>query len=185
MQIVHNLEHIPTLSRPIALAIGMFDGVHLGHQHLFQELAKHGTPVVLTFSNHPAEVLGRTPPKLLCTLEEKLQRLKQAGIALTIVLPFTSELAKTSYDQFLKNLKAHLPFTTLMFGKGDSLGYKREGNESHIKDLEQLLGFTAIYLEKFSFEGEAVSSRRIRELLKNDEKAKASLLLHRGESCNL
>ena len=185
MQIVHNLQSIPPISTPIALAIGMFDGVHLGHQHLFQELAKHGTPVVLTFSNHPAEVLGRTPPILLCTLEEKLKRLELVGIALIIVLPFTHELAKTSYDQFLKNLKAHLPFTTLMFGKGESLGHKKEGDEAHVKALEQELGFNAIYLEKFALEGDVVSSRRIRELVQHDKKDKALTLLHRGESCNL
>ncbi len=57
MIIVEKLEDIPPLSGPIALTIGSYDGIHLGHQHLFQQLKKYGTAAVLTFSNHPAEVL--------------------------------------------------------------------------------------------------------------------------------
>jgi riboflavin kinase/FMN adenylyltransferase len=169
MLIAHSLAAIPPLPTPIALAIGVFDGVHPGHLHLFQELKKHSTPVVLTFSNHPATVLGRPEPRLLCSLEERLERLEKAGITLTIVLPFTPDLAQTSYDQFLKTLKAHLPFTTLIFGQGETIGRRKEGDEAHLKALEPTLGFKVLYLEKLQVGGEVVSSSRLRTLLQGEK----------------
>lgn len=179
MTIIHNLEDIPPLPSPIAITIGTFDGVHLGHQFILQELKKYGTRVVLTFSNHPAEVLHNSKPLSLCSLEEKLKLLESCGVDCIIVIPFTRELAHQPYDLFLKNLKKNLPFTTLVLGKGSAFGHKNAGDETHIKALETELGFQAIYLEKFIYNGSPVSSKRIRELLAAGDRHKASVLLNK------
>lgn len=177
MIIVHKIEDIPPLSSPIALTIGMFDGVHLGHQSILQELKKYGTAVVFTFSNHPSEILRNHQPHLLCSPEKKVKLLKQNGIDCTIILPFTQEFANQPYDLFLKNLKKHLPFKFLILGKGAAFGHKNKGDEAHVKALESQLDFTAIYLEKQSCNGQPISSKKIRELILSEQYEQAAALL--------
>lgn len=154
----------------ISLTIGTFDGVHLGHQHLFQEMKKYGTPVVYTFSNHPAEILRPTEvPFPILTLEEKLELFKQFGIERTIVVPFTYELSQIPYDQFLKELRREVPFTTLVAGEDIRIGARGEGNRYTLQNL--------VTLPKYTIEGEVVSSRRIRSLIQNHQYDQARKLL--------
>jgi riboflavin kinase/FMN adenylyltransferase len=182
MIIVDKLEDIPLLSGPIALTIGTYDGVHLGHQHLFQELKKRGKAVVVTFSNHPAEILRpETAPPLIDTLEQKLRRFKAQGLDLTLVLPFTAELSSLSYDTFLKKLREHLPFTYLIQGEGTVLGHEAKGNQEKIESLAKELNFEALYLPKFTHEGEIVSSTKIRQLISTRNFEQAFRLLGRLE----
>lgn len=177
MILISSLDQIPSLPQPIALTIGTFDGVHRGHQYLLSELKRHGTTVVFTFSNHPAEVLSSKNPPSLSTLEEKLHFFQECGVDCVIVVPFTRTFADQPYDIFLTDLKKRLPFSTLILGKGDGFGKGNAGNETRVKKLEKILNFKAIYLEKLSLEGITVSSTLIRELLQNGEIEKASLLL--------
>jgi len=180
MIIVKNLENIPPISGPIALTIGSFDGVHLGHQYLFQQLKKYGTAAVLTFSNHPAEILRPdTAPPLIDTLDQKIKRLEIHGIDLTLMIPFTQELSSRSYDTFLKQLHEKLPFSHLILGEGSALGHQARGTEENIKPLAKELKFEPIYLPKFFFEGEIVSSKRIRELINSGNFEQAFRLLGR------
>src|SRR5689334_15380951 len=106
----YSLDHIPTLPSPISFTLGTFDTVHLGHQHLFKELKKRGTAVVLTFSNHPSEILSKTPTTPLLTLSQKLDLFERYGIDLTLVLPFTRELAALPYDTFIQQIRQKIPF---------------------------------------------------------------------------
>jgi riboflavin kinase/FMN adenylyltransferase len=180
MIIVERLEDIPPISGPIALTIGSYDGVHLGHQHLFQQLKKHGTAVVLTFSNHPAEVLRPyAAPPLIDTLDQKISRLEKNGIDLTLILPFTPELSSLSYDTFLKQVHQYLPFTHLILGEGSALGHQARGTQENIQVLAKELNFEAIYLPKFLFEEEPVSSKKIRELIETGNFEQAFRLLGR------
>ena len=180
MIIVEQLDKIPPLSGPIALTIGTYDGVHLGHQYLFKELKKYGTAVVVTFSNHPAQVLRpEAAPPLIDTLDQKISRLEINGIDLAIILPFTSELSILSYDAFLKQLHQYLPFTHLILGEGSALGHRAEGTQENIQALAKELNFSAIYLPKYTFEGEIVSSKKIRELIETGNFEQAFRLLGR------
>lgn len=163
MKIVYNLEEIPPFSSPIALTIGVFDGVHAGHRFLLEEMKKKGSVAVLTFSNHPSEVLRGKQVPSLCPLDERLERLRVAGVDLAIVLPFTLDLASESYDTFLKNVQKHLPFSFLVLGEGASFGKGNLGTQKTICKLD--LGFEAIYLKKCTHEGAPISSQRIRDLL--------------------
>lgn len=174
---VDKIEEIPELPSPIAFTMGTFDGVHLGHQYLLRELKKYGTCVVLTFSNYPGQILKNKTPHPLCTLEKRLKLFETLNVDCTIVIPFTLELSKQSYSLFLKNLKHHLPFTTLILGKGAAFGHKNKGDETHIKALQTELGFQAIYLEKLTVDGQKISSKNIRELLLKGERKKALSLV--------
>ncbi len=166
MRIVESWEDIPQITPPIALALGNFDGVHQGHLYLIDELKKKGTPVVITFRNHPAEILSpKNIPTSLFSLEEKLQALKKAGVQLLILLSFTSELASMTYEAFLRKVKHHLPFQFFVAGKGDTFGFRREGTEARVKQIAQELAFEAIYLEKLTKAGAPISSTRIRTLI--------------------
>lgn len=162
MIIAKSLSEIPFSFGPVALTIGFFDGVHAGHRFLFSELKKRGRPAAITFSNHPSEALGKKTPRLLTTLQEKLSLLQECKVELVIVLPFTKELAATSYIDFLQQVKDHLDFRYLVLGKGDALGKGREGDEVHLQLLEDELDFQAVFLPKLSYDGEPISSERIR-----------------------
>lgn len=157
-----SLENIPRLTSPVALTIGAFDGVHLGHQHLLQELKKQGTPVVLTFSNHPSEILRPEPVKPILTLLQKLKLLDHFGVAMTIVLPFTQQLSQIPYDVFLKQI----PFDILVGGEDIRIGFRGEGT----RDTLSKLPYKTVFLPKFTINGVAVSSRLIREHLKEANK---------------
>lgn len=170
MIIIPSLDQIPSLDKPIALTIGNFDGVHRGHQHLFSELKKHGTPVVLTFSNHPIAILRpQEVPDTILSLDEKFELFEQLGIAMTLVLPFTEELAQTPYDRFLSHLHAVLPFSTLVGGEDIRLGRGGGGDAFKIRQLSQQLGFKTVFLPKLKLNGETISSRQIRALIKNHQ----------------
>lgn len=179
MMIVDDLKNLPILPQPVALTIGNFDGVHLGHQYLLKELKKEGTPVVLTFSNHSLEVLNPQSRYIqLSSLEEKLLAFEKQGIFCVIVLPFTLELAQTSYDVFIRNLHHYLSFSTLILGENARLGSKGEGDENQIKRLGQELNFKSIYLSKLKIDQIPVSSQRIRKLYAEGLKEEAKKLLN-------
>ncbi len=172
MKIVRSVEKLP-----YALTIGNFDGLHRGHQQLISALKKTGLrTAVLTFSNHPSEVLkSANPAPLLSTPEHKLRLLEQAGVDLVIALPFTKELAAETYDHFLKNLKEHLCFTHLILGKGSALGNRQLGTADKVEALGKTLGFKAEYIDKFL----EVSSGSIRKALQLGDMETVHLMLGR------
>ncbi len=184
MLIARSLEDIPPLLPPCGLTIGNFDGMHPGHQYLFETLRRTigeaGKLVVLTFNNHPADVLpGRARTPLLCSLSYKLKLIERAGADLVIALDFTKECAETPYDVFLHGLKQQLPFSHLVLGKGASFGKNRAGNEENVSKLAQELNFQVSYLEKQSADGEPISSGLIRASLEQGDLKKVNSLLGR------
>ena len=162
MYIARSLDEIPPLQGPIALTIGNFDGVHAGHQCLLTHLRTLGTPVVFTFSNHPRELLTGEKIPLLSPLESRLALLEKAGVALTILLPFTREFASQSYTTFLTTLHSALPFTHLLLGEDAALGHNREGTPTRLTQLGTTCGFTAHFLPKLTKDGAPISSTSLR-----------------------
>jgi riboflavin kinase/FMN adenylyltransferase len=184
MRIAYNLDTIPSLPLPCGLTIGSFDGMHLGHQFLLSTLRAHigpkGTLALLTFSNHPADVIpGRKKTPLLCSQEYKLQLLERAGVDLAIILEFTHSFAEKSYDTFLKEIFTSLPFSYLVLGEGAAFGKNRQGDEQHIKNLGGKLNFNAIYLNKKKINNENCSSGLIRQYLQEGDLRHVTSLLGR------
>ncbi|MBM3191786.1 MAG: FAD synthetase family protein [Chlamydiae bacterium] len=170
MEIFSNYEHLPSLKNPIMLTIGNFDGVHLGHQkilHTLEKLKSHhgGLSVVLTFSNHPLEVIKSITFPKITPLEEKLALFKEHHVDVVILLEFSKKLQQLPYDHFIQDIRKTLPFHTLVLGDGASFGAHQKGTPSHIKELASLLHFDVLYLEKASYEGKTISSQLVREKL--------------------
>ncbi len=171
------------MSKPlIAITIGFFDGVHLGHQALLAHMRKRvgpkGKVVVVTFANHPREFFhSDTVVKRLCSAQERRERLKRCGVDQVIEFAFDSVLASTSAEDFLRTLKTEIPFTHIILGKGARLGKNQEGDEGQIGALQSKLGFTVEYLPLLTAAGKPVSSGHIRSLLEKDRSGLAEILL--------
>jgi riboflavin kinase/FMN adenylyltransferase len=187
MHIVHKLEDIPELSKPLALSIGSFDGVHLGHQYLLNTMrglaSSKGHIAIVTFSNHPSQVIKtKTPSSMLCSQEHKLLLLQKNHVDLVILLPFTEQMANLTYAEFLQSIKEHYAFSHLVLGQGAAFGKGLEGNEQKIKSLSEKMNFTPHYLKKEQVSGHVVSSGRIRSLVQQGDLTAASELLGRPYS---
>ncbi|MDN3505807.1 MAG: FAD synthetase family protein [Simkaniaceae bacterium] len=184
MIILEDFNENTSPSRPCAMTIGSFDGVHLGHQKILQRLrdmvGPKGSVAVFTFSNHPTHVLpGRDPVMLICSKKEKLEFLEKCGVDVVYCIPFTLEFAKMTYAEFLQTLMKNCPFDFLVLGEGACLGKKREGTPELVTDLGAKLGFQTEYLSKLQ-EGESViSSGSIRKAIKEGNFKQASVLLGR------
>lgn len=187
MQLLNHLEDFKDDRKPIVLTIGNFDGMHRGHLAVIrraQEIASgKSQTMVLTFNNHPSEILRpQHPISLLCTLPHRIQLIEASGINSLLLLPFTNYLAQHSAASFVENLRQYIPFTHLVLGHDATLGRDRQGNRVVMKDLGQDWGFDVHYVEEYRFEGHPVSSSRIRELLQRGELDQVEVLLGRPYS---
>lgn len=153
---------------PTFLAIGVFDGVHRGHQALLQAMvteakAANARPAVLTFFPHPITVIRQMSGRLyLATLEERVALLKELGISLVITYPFNETVRQTRAADFVDQLCTHLNMVQL-WGGSFSLGYNREGDLPFLQALGKEKGFSVHHFEALlEWEGERISSSRIR-----------------------
>ena len=114
------------------VTIGVFDGVHRGHQVLIATMVEaahsnHHAAVALNFDPHPASALGYEPPPLLTTVEERVEQLDALGLDALVMLPFTKATARTPATDFIDPLLHHLHLSELWGGPDFALGYRREG----------------------------------------------------------
>jgi riboflavin kinase/FMN adenylyltransferase len=153
---------------PIALAIGYFDGVHIGHRALFaqtQALRKSGCVLAaLTFVNHPAEYLRPTQaPLYITTPEERVNMLAACGIEELYLLPFDATIAHTSASDFLDHYLVHqLRVEVMVVGQDFHFGHAREGDVHFAQAHLRKSGIAVEPAPEVHYEGERVSSSRIR-----------------------
>lgn len=174
MMIIENLEDYVVSPHPIVLTIGNFDGMHKGHCAVLKQaqalLDHEGEMLILTFRNHPSEILKPdSPTPLLCSLPHKLRLLKQHGAGNVLLLPFTHYLAKRSAYSFIENIRQYIPFSHLVLGHDATIGRDRQGNSALMQELGMAWGFNVHYLEEYRYEGKPVSSTGIRQALKQGE----------------
>lgn len=155
-----------------ALTIGFFDGVHLGHQFLLKKLREKSHATILTFSNHPQAVINPPAPELLMPFEEKLKLLREFADEV-IVLPFTEEFAEIRFDQLLDRFE----LSHIILGEESFFGKNREGNKENVQEYGLKKGIEIEYIQKTLFEGEPVSSSRIRRALASGNLTLAQQLL--------
>ena len=122
------------------LTVGVFDGVHRGHQQVIHKLTAdahaHGVPaVVLTFDPHPAKVFGRGEIKLLTLPGERAKLLGDLGVDVVITLPFNMDVANITAFDFMKRLRTQLGLTRLILGYDSTLGKNREGNAARLAEI--------------------------------------------------
>jgi riboflavin kinase / FMN adenylyltransferase len=180
MKILHSYDDFPAVDSTIALTIGNFDGLHLGHQAILTRLRKAASfSVVFTFSNHPAEILHGSSPSRLTTLEHRIALFDRAKIDYLIVTPFTLNFSKKTSREFLLELKSVIPFSYLILGHDARLGHDRKSN---LKELENQLNIQVEYLAPISLEGKIISSSAIRKAIQMGAVHEASLFLGRKYS---
>lgn len=186
---MHILRSIPELSQlpgPLFLAIGVFDGVHLGHQAVISTSACHahegsGTPVVVTFDPHPAKVLRpKTAPHLLTATQHKIALIRDLSVAHLLVQNFTPEFAATTPEDFVNQLVSHAkPLREICVGHEWSFGKERAGNLTLLEQLGATYDFNVIGVQAVTVNGEVVSSTAIRRAVEAGDLIKATQMLGR------
>lgn len=169
---VDNLEGLALPRRPLHLAIGMFDGLHLGHQAVV-EAAIHGArrssgiSGVLTFDPHPSHLFRPdSPTRLLMPRAVKQAMLREMGVGLTIVHPFSREFAAIEAADFPGYVKTHLPSLAAIYvGENFRFGKRRIGDVPVLIAASKPLGLTVYSAERIKENGDPISSTRIREEL--------------------
>ena len=191
MRIYRDPTEVANDARGRAVTIGAFDGVHLGHQavlRLVRELARARelSATVLTFDRHPAEVVRPgSAPKLLTTLEQKLELLDATGeVDECLVLPFDAARSKEPAEQFVEELLASaLRARLVVVGADFHFGYRRHGDVPLLQRMGAELGFETIGLGLVAAPdrdaGAPYSSTRIRELIVAGDVAGAASMLGR------
>jgi len=167
------------------LTIGVFDGIHLGHQRLLTRLRdearrKNWLSGVVTFKSHPKAVLSPENKLLwLSDLETRISLLRGLGIDVVVALPFTPELARLTARRFVQLLKEHLKMRGLIIGPDFALGRGREGDAEKLRLLGQEMGFSVEIIPAVVLDGQVVSSSAIRQALAQGDMKKAEKLFGR------
>lgn len=189
MQVLRSIDALSSIPGPLALAVGVFDGIHLGHQEVIKAAQEHatqhhGTAVVVTFDPHPAQVLRPgLAPKLLCGPRHQQFVLAQIGIPCLLACPFTAETAKTPARDFIQQLvQAARPLGCISVGYTWSFGHKREGDIHLLMAMGQQHDFAVYGVPPLKIDAEVVSSTLIREAITCGNFIKATRLLGRDYS---
>lgn len=187
MRIVRGLPPAPPEAPPAAVALGVFDGVHLGHRAILGLAVSHAgaagmQSIACTFDPHPLEVLqpGRAPLPIT-TLDERLALIEGCGLDLAVVLPFTRELASMEPEAFVKDvLVTRLGARDVVVGFNHRFGRGARGDAAMLRSLGERLGFRTHVAEPLVVDGVAVSSTEIRAALQRGDLAMAGRLLGRA-----
>ncbi len=187
MEIIDDLPSA-NLNSDTILTIGAFDGVHRGHQHLIQQMVEEARQTkrltgLITFYPHPSAVLSPyNPTRYLSTPGEKAALLERLGLDILAILPFDQDMAQTSARDFVVLVSQHLRLAELWVGEDFALGRGRKGDVKALRALGQELGFTVRIIEPLTWQGQIISSTRIRSLLLKGKVRQAAQLLGRYPS---
>ncbi len=186
MIVLHSLDDLASGSGPVALAIGVFDGLHLGHQEVVRAAQDHaaqhhGTAVVMSFDPHPLRVLRPAQaPKMLCGQAYQMKLLKSMGITTALLCPFTRETAATQAEVFMDQLVSRChPLGCVSVGYTWTLGKERGGNIRSLMEQGQRHDFAVYGVPPIRVDGEVVSSTLIRDAVSTGDLGKANRLLGR------
>lgn len=184
MPIIRDLSELPESARGGAVAIGNFDGVHLGHLRIVQRLlqrarAVSGPAIVFTFDPHPVRILrpDECPPPLTWT-ERKAQLLAQHGVYKVVAYPTDEALLRLSAQEFFDKIVCQaLDARAMVEGPNFFFGHNREGNVEVLSQLTAAAGISLDVVEPFEQDGAIVSSSLVRRLIAAGEVARAAQML--------
>ena len=186
MRTLHSISELAHLPGPIFLAIGVFDGVHLGHQSVISTSTSHaqsadGTPVVITFDPHPLKVLRpQNAPHLLTATQHKIALIRDLGVEHLLVIPFDKNFAATPPENFIEQLAVHSnPLGEICVGHEWSFGRNRRGNLQLLEKLGAEFDFNVVGIPPVTVNGEIVSSTKIRRAIEAGDLKKAATMLGR------
>ena len=186
MQIVRGLESFPPDARPSVVALGTFDGVHLGHRAILGTAVTHARQAGLqalacTFEQHPIEILQPArAPRSITTLEERLALIAGTGVDGVVVLSFTPELAAVEPEAFVKEvLLGRLRAQQIVVGFNHRFGRGARGDAALLQELASRLGFQAHVVPPLTVGGVPVSSSEVRTALQRGDVVAAARFLGR------
>lgn len=174
-----------TLEEPTAIAIGVFDGVHRGHQQIVGSVVSYArengmVPVVVTFDPHPVEIIkGPQTNFYLSSVEQKAKILQQLGVEIVITSKFDEEARQMRASKFLDMLQNNLQMRSLRVGRDFAMGYKREGNIDFLEKEAAKRNYSLFVVDDVMIDGQRISSSRIRARLGDGQVEEAERLLGR------
>jgi len=182
--LVHGVEVLEARHGPLFAVIGVFDGIHRGHQYLLGRLVEEAgrlgaRPTVITFDSHPDEVLVGAAPPLLLDPEERIRLLEAAGVLVIVVQHFDAALRATEYDDFVHRITARTRLAGLLMTPDAAFGHDRRGTPEAVAALGATEGFEVVVVPPFSIEGRSVRSSDIRAAIASGDLATAEALLGR------
>lgn len=188
VKLVHHVDELgPPAGRKVCLAIGFFDGVHLGHQQIIRQTITdarqhEAIALIVTFDRHPNTVVApdRAPP-LIYPLAQKLQVIDSLGVDVTLLIHFDKAFSERSGEDFIRMLARDAgQIRSICVGANFVFGHKRSGNVELLKKLGTELNFTVHGLAAVALDGKAVSSTRIRQAISSGNLDAASQMLGRA-----
>jgi riboflavin kinase / FMN adenylyltransferase len=168
----------------VVTVVGVFDGLHRGHDYLLGELARVAAdraarPMVITFDHHPDEILKGAAPPLLCDPAERLERLAAAGVAVTVIETFDRALRETPYDAWVRRIADRVELAGFLMTPESAFGYERRGTPETVAVLGRELGFDVVVVGQFTLDGEPVRSSDVRAAIAAGDLRRAERLLGR------
>lgn len=170
------------------VALGSFDGLHLGHLSLIRKaisLAKenNGNSMVFTYKNHPLSIIKpELAPKIIMDLQSKLQCLKNENVDVVAIRTFTKEFMEMSPEDFIKVLSVDYNVKGIIVGFNFRFGHKNEGDIKLLESLKEKYGYEVWVMEPFKYNEEVISSTRIRKSILEGEVNEAIKMLSRPYS---
>jgi riboflavin kinase/FMN adenylyltransferase len=184
---LHSISDLAHLPGPLFLAIGVFDGVHRGHQAVISISAEHaqsanGTPLVVTFDPHPVKVLRpHDAPHLLTATQHKIALIRDLGVEHLLVITFDKRFAATPPENFIDQLVTHSnPLGEICVGHEWSFGKDRRGNLDLLKKLGEQFNFDVVAVPPVKVDGTVVSSTAIRRAVEKGDLERAGAMLGRN-----
>lgn len=189
MELIRQAAELNRKGRKVCLAIGMFDGVHLGHQQVIRQTIldsrqHHALAVAVTFDRHPNSVVApeRVPP-LIYSLDQKIREIRKLGVDAILLLEFTPEFSRQPAEQFIHSLVHDLgEIYSICVGSSFTFGHRRGGNVELLKRMGSESGFMVHGLSAVSLDGRIVSSTRIRDAIRAGNIDAATQMLGRSYS---
>lgn len=186
MEIIKGFEKLPLLSKNSIVAIGNFDGIHLGHKKILEFLTKRAEKnallsLVLTFSPHPERILRRKRIKMIQTIDQRVNEIKKFNVEIVLIVPFDEKFSSLSGQEFIKKIIVRrLKAKAVIVGESFRFGKNRDGDISLLRNLAQRHNFQVYTIPSVTKEGTIVSSSIIRKYLQEGNIEKANLLLGRA-----
>lgn len=184
MQVHYEIEKLPAFKNAV-ITIGTFDGVHMGHRQIIDKLksealALNGESVIITFHPHPRKVVSSTilGIRLINTLNEKIELLRETGVDHLVVVPFTEAFANQPAEDYIKNfLMDKLHPHTIIIGYDHRFGRNRLGGYQMLENKAAIYGYRIVEIPKHILENISISSTNIREAILHHDIATADTLL--------
>ena len=183
-ELVAGVESLHAGLGRLFLTIGVFDGLHRGHLSLVERLVAEARRAdaragVITFDAHPDAVLVGAAPPLLLDPDERLARLADAGVEVTVVQPFDDAVRRTPYDAFVRSIAERVELAGFLMTPDSAFGHQRQGTPEAVAALGDELGYEVVLAEQVQVDGRPISSSEIRRRIESGDLAGAAELLGR------